>query len=243
MLDGDPHFPFGYDIYSKLAIIDYGDCVFDYGRPWEIAGHIREQAATILASGAHLFSLGGDHFCTWPLLQAHAERHGPLALVQFDAHQDTWNDDGERIDHGTFVSRAVKEGVIDAGRSIQIAIRTHAPQTYGIEIIDGNGIERLGINAVAERIRARVGDAKAYLTFDIDAIDPAFAPGTGTPVVGGLTTREARMILLQLGTIDLVGGDVVEVAPAYDVASITALAGATVAMTYLGLLAERRRTD
>lgn len=241
MLEGDPHYPFAIDIFQHLAVVDYGDCGFDYGRPWEVAGHIREQAGAILDAGCRLVSLGGDHFVTWPLLEAHAARHGPLALVQFDAHQDTWPDDGERVDHGTFVGRAVKAGVIDPARSIQVGIRTHAPETFGIEIVGADEVAELGVAGVAERIRRRVGGAKAYLTFDIDCLDPACAPGTGTPVIGGLTTREARMMLIALGDIDFVGADVVEVAPVYDVASITALAGATVAVTWLGLLLQRRR--
>ena len=106
IFDGDPQYPFARDPFAELAVIDYGDASFDYGRHAEIPGCIAAQAAEILASGVHLVSLGGDHFVTWPLLQAHAARHGPLALVQFDAHQDTWGDDGDRLDHGSFVGRA-----------------------------------------------------------------------------------------------------------------------------------------
>ena len=130
---------------------------------------------------------------------------------------------------------------IDPDKSIQIGIRTHAPETCGLEILYGEEIELLGINGVVELIEDRVGDAKAYMTFDIDCLDPAFAPGTGTPVSGGLSSREAMMILRRLGEIDFVGGDVVEVAPAYDHADITSIAGASVALTYIGLLAEKRR--
>jgi agmatinase len=160
--------------------------------------------------------------------------------VQFDAHQDTWADDGERIDHGTFVARAVREGVIRPERSIQVGIRTHAPDTCGLDIVTGEDVAMLGVAGVIQRIKERVGDAKAYITFDIDCLDPAFAPGTGTPVVGGLSSREALMILRHLGSLDIVGADVVEVAPAYDHADITALAGATVLQHYLGLIAERK---
>jgi agmatinase len=183
--------------------------------------------------------MGGDHFVTYPLLKAHAARHGPLALVQFDAHQDTWDDGGERVDHGTFVTRAVREGLIDAERSIQIGIRTHAPQTCGLEMIDGYEAHRLGAEAIAARIADKVGAAKAYLTFDIDCLDPAYAPGTGTPVAGGLTSAQALMALAGLGDIDFVGMDVVEVAPAYDHADITSIAAATIIQHYLGLLARR----
>lgn len=246
ILDGDPQYPFQFDPFEVLRVVDYGDAVFDYARPWEAHDCIHAQARDILASGAKLFSLGGDHSVTFPLLEAHAEIHGPLAIVHFDAHQDTWGEAGTAgpghwTDHGAFVRRGVEAGVIDASRSIQIGIRTHAPRDCGLEIIWGFEIETGGIRSVIERIKARVGSAKAYLTFDIDGLDPAFAPGTGTPVAGGLTSREALAILRELGSLDFVGGDVVEVAPPYDHADITAIAGAAVAQTWLGLMAEKRR--
>ncbi len=244
IFDGDPQYPFGFDPFETLAVIDYGDCAFDYGRPAEIPAAIEAQAAAIVTSGAQLISLGGDHFVTYPLLKAHAARHGRLALIQFDAHQDTWPDDGGRVDHGTFVGRAVREGLIDPSSSIQIGIRTIAPEDCGIEIVTPESLDSFGVAGVLERIRERIGDCPAYCTFDIDCLDPAFAPGTGTPVAGGLSSREALALLRGLGTvdIDIVGADVVEVAPPYDHADITAIAGATVAMFYLGLLAERRRS-
>lgn len=238
---GDPNYPFGFDIFETLNVIDYGDCAFDYGRHGEVAACIEAQARDIVEAGCHLFSIGGDHFVTWPLLKLHAEKHGPLALVQFDAHQDTWDDEDDRIDHGTLITRAVKHGVIDPDASIQIGIRTHAPSDYGIEIIYGHEIPELGAAGVIERVLKRVGNRKAYMTFDIDCLDPSYAPGTGTPVAGGLTSREALAVLRGLGSLDFVGGDVVEVAPAYDHAEITSIAGATIAQTYLGLLAEKRR--
>jgi agmatinase len=241
ILDGDPQHPFGIDPFATLAVIDYGDCAFDFGRPTEIAGAIERQAAAIIGGAAQLISLGGDHFVTYPLLKAHAGRYGKLALIQFDAHQDTWPDDGERISHGSFVTRAVREGLIDPARSIQIGVRTQAPEDCGIAIITAGEIDTLGAGGVAARIKERAGSANAYLTFDIDCLDPAFAPGTGTPVAGGLSSREALTILRALDSVDFVGGDVVEVSPPYDHADVTALAGATVAMHYLGLLALRRR--
>jgi agmatinase len=242
IFDGDPQYPFGFDPFERLSVVDWGDCSFDYGYPMTAASHMRAQAEAILASGAFLVTLGGDHFVTWPMLEAHAARHGPLALVQFDAHQDTWDDDGGRIDHGTFVARAVKAGVVDAARSIQVGIRTHAPDDCGIEVVLGYEMETLGVAGAIERIKRRVGSGRAYVTFDIDCLDPAFAPGTGTPVAGGLSSREALAIVRGLAGLDIVGADVVEVAPAYDHADITAIAASTVAMTYLGLLAERRRS-
>jgi agmatinase len=241
ILDGDPQYPFGFDPFETLTVIDYGDCAFDFGKPAEVASAIEHQATAIIGHNVQLLTLGGDHFVTYPLLKAHAARYGRLALVQFDAHQDTWSDDGERISHGTFVTRAVAEGLIDPARSIQVGIRTHAPADCGIAIVTAGEVGALGPSGVAARIKERVGSANAYLTFDIDCLDPAFAPGTGTPVAGGLTSREAITILAALDSIDFVGGDVVEVSPPYDHADVTALAGATMAMMYLGLLAQRRR--
>ena len=240
IFDGDPQYPQGTDPFAELAVVDYGDCVFDYGRHAEIPACIEAQAGAILAAGAHLVSLGGDHFVTWPLLKAHAARHGPLALVQLDAHQDTWDDDGDRLDHGSFVGRAVRDGVIDPARSIQVGIRTVAPRTCGLEILDAYTVHELGVRATVARVLARVGAGPAYLTVDIDCLDPAFAPGTGTPVAGGLSSAQALMILNSLGGVDWRGMDVVEVAPAYDHADITAIAAATFVQHYLGLLATGR---
>ncbi len=227
------------DPFEEMAVIDYGDCLLDYGNHWDTPKAIEVQATAILKSGAFLYSLGGDHFVTWPLLKAHAAIHGPLALVQFDAHQDTWFDDGKRIDHGSFVARAAREGIIDTGHSIQIGIRTHAPETCGIKIVPGYDVEEMRAAEIAEAIKSRVGDKPCYVTFDIDCLDPAFAPGTGTPVAGGPSTAKILSVLRQLDKLDIRGADVVEVAPAYDHANITAIAGATVAMYMLGLRAER----
>ena len=223
-----------------MAVIDHGDCLLDYGNHQKTPTTIEREASKILKSGAFLLSLGGDHFVTWPLLKAHAAKHGPLALVQFDAHQDTWDDDGKRIDHGSFVGRAVRDGVIDPSRSIQVGIRTHAPEDCGIEIIHGYEVEEMSAAAIAERIYRRTGGKNVYVTFDIDCLDPAFAPGTGTPVAGGPSSAKMLSVLRHMKNIEIVGADVVEVAPAYDHADITAIAGASIAMHYLGLLAERR---
>lgn len=241
ILDGDPFYPFGVDPFETLDVADAGDCVFDYGVPAGIASSIRDQAGAHYARGSHLITLGGDHFLTYPVLKALVARTGaPVALVQFDAHQDTWDDAGDRVDHGTMITRAVRDGLIRTDRSIQVGIRTHAPNTFGIEILDAQTAGDLGPAAVAARIAERVGDAPVYLSFDIDALDPAFAPGTGTPVCGGLTTREAISCLKRLGGLDFKGFDVTEVSPPYDHAEVTALAGATLASIYLCLLAQRK---
>ena len=246
ILCNDPQYPFGMDIFEDMAVVDYGDCAFDYGHLANVPSEIEQQASTILNvdSSPYLLSIGGDHFVTYPLLKAHAAKHGPLALVQFDAHQDTWNDSGDddnkRIDHGTMITRAVKEGLIEVEHSIQIGIRTIADEDYGIEILHALGVDEMGANEVATRILERTHGKKTYLTFDIDCLDPAFAPGTGTPVSGGLSSAKALNILNHLSDLDIVGSDVVEVSPAYDHADITSVAGSTIAMYMLGLLARRR---
>jgi agmatinase len=241
IFDGDPQYPFGIDIFAELAAVDCGDVALDLHSPLTIPDAIEAEARAILEADVHLFALGGDHFITWPLLKAHAAKHGPLALVQFDAHQDTWEDDGKKLNHGSFIGRAAREAIINPARSIQVGVRTQAPDDCGIEVISAYDVERAGIDRVADMIRRRVNGQPAYLTFDIDCLDPAFAPGTGTPVSGGLSSVRALMILSGLTAVDFVGGDVVEVSPPYDHADITAIAAATVAQHYIGLLALKRR--
>jgi len=234
-----PSFPWGFDPFDRLAVIDYGDCFLDFGHPQDVVEAVDAHAKRILASGASMLTFGGDHFVTYPLLKAHARKHGPLSLVHFDAHQDTWPDDGQRLDHGSMFLRAARDGLVDPSRSVQVGIRTHC-QTHGYTVLDAPWIHANGVEATVVEIKRVVGEHRAYLTFDIDCLDPAFAPGTGTPVVGGLSTAQALAILRSLGDLALVGMDVVEVAPAYDHAEITAIAAATLAHDYLCLLAAKR---
>jgi agmatinase len=241
IFDNDPQYPFHADLFETLNVIDFGDLRWDYGQPEKIYGIIEKEAAKLIKGGAFLLTLGGDHSITYPLLKAHAALHGPVALIHFDAHQDTWPDDGKRIDHGAFLTRAVREGLVDTGKSIQIGIRTHAPETCGVDILHGYDIEDMTAVQIAERIHARAGGAKCYITFDIDCLDPAYAPGTGTPVAGGPSSAKMLSVLRHLKNLQIIGADVVEVAPAYDHADITAIAGASVAQHYIGLLAGQRR--
>lgn len=243
IFDGDPQYPSRIDPFAHINVVDCGDCLIEYERPQDAAAMIEAQARQFVDAGAHLMSLGGDHFVTLPLLRAHARRHGPLALVQFDAHQDTWDDDGTKISHGTFVTRAAAEGLIDPARSVQIGIRTVSPADYGIELLDAEECHAMGPGGAAARIKARVGPGPAYLTFDIDALDPAFAPGTGTPVAGGLTSADALNCLWRLADLDFVGMDVVEVCPPFDHQEITAIAAATVAQRYIQIKALKKRYD
>lgn len=237
-LDG---FPWGFDPFDIIEAVDYGDCQFDFGYQHHAVEVIESHADAILATGTTMLTFGGDHFVTYPLLKAHAKVHGPLAIIHFDAHSDTWDDDGERLDHGSMFLRAAREGIVDPSRSIQIGIRTVNNESHGYTIRGAPWVHDNGPAAVVDEIRSVVGDHKAYITFDIDCLDPAFAPGTGTPVPGGLSTAQALAILRSLAEFNLVGFDVVEVAPAYDHAEITALAAAMIGHDMLCLLAEQRR--
>jgi len=234
--------PFGLDFDPRdvLSIVDTGDCVFDPFHPAGVPAEIESAAKRIVDAGAALFAIGGDHFVSYPLLKAHVARHGPLALLHFDAHSDTWTGEADGdVNHGTMFWHAAREGLVDPAASVQVGIRTYNAETHGFTILDAPWVHRHGVEAVIERVRATLGDRKVYLTFDIDGLDPAFAPGTGTPVVGGLTTAQALAILRGLQGIDVVGFDLVEVAPAYDSAQITALAAAQIGFEFLALYATR----
>jgi agmatinase len=204
---------------------------------------IVQHARTIIASGAKMLSLGGDHFITYPLLRAHVERYGrPLSLIHFDAHSDTWADDEpDSLNHGTMFYKAIREGLVDpaalgADRHPHVERRLHGHERAGRGFCSWSG-SRGGRHRVLEI----VGNHPTYLTFDIDCLDPAFAPGTGTPVPGGLSSAQALDILRRLVPVDLIGMDVVEVAPAYDHAEITALSAAHIAAEMLCVLSAKRR--
>lgn len=233
-------FPFGFDPFDHLAVADTGDCFVDAHHPATVVETIETHIAGILSAGASPLTFGGDHFVTYPILQAITKVHGPVALLHFDAHLDTWDDDGERMDHGSMFLRAKNEGLLDMDRSIQVGIRTHNTSDHGFDILTSPWVHAHGVDATIKAIKERVGAGKVYLTFDIDCLDPAYAPGTGTPVAGGLTSAQALGIVRGLTDLDFVGMDVVEVAPAYDHAEITAIAAATLAHDYLCLLAEKK---
>lgn len=233
--------PWPVDPFETLDVVDYGDCDFDFGTPNEIAGVIEGHATSLIERGVSLLCLGGDHFVAYPLIKAHHKAYGPVALVQFDAHSDTWREEKKRIDHGTMFFHAIDEGLVLPERSVQVGIRTGNSEGHGVSIIDADWVNENGPQAVIQRIKEIVGDARAYLSFDIDCLDPAYAPGTGTPVVGGLSTWQARKILNGLTEIDFVGMDLVEVSPSYDQSEITALAAATIALDYICIRAARKQ--
>lgn len=234
---GEP-FPWGFNPFDRLSVIDYGDCGFPQGEPMAIPGRIEQHIADIVTAGVIPLSLGGDHFVTYPALKAVAAKHGPISLIHFDAHSDTWAEDQERLDHGTMFYHAAKNGMVDPARSVQIGLRTHNEESHGFTILDAPHVHQTGIEATIGEIRKTVGNHPVYITFDIDCLDPAFAPGTGTPVPGGLSSAQALAIIRGLTGLNYVGFDVVEVAPAYDHAEITALIAAQIAMEYICLAAE-----
>lgn len=244
LVDGDHPISRGSPAFGDVA--DIGDFRVAHG---DIAGSlalIEEQAKPL----DHLVALGGDHSVTLALLRALAVRQAqPLALVHFDAHVDTWPESfGQVYGHGSPFYHAINEGLVDPKRTVQIGIRSPMEASVhdwtanqGVTILFAETVHEMGPAAAAQRIREVVGAAPAYLTFDIDALDPAFAPGTGTPEVGGLATWQAQSILRRLAGLDFRGMDVVEVCPPYDHAEITALAAATFGWEYLALLAPPAR--
>lgn len=236
-------FPYGFDQFDTLSVVDYGDVLLDPHHPETIRPAIEAHADQILESGAKLLSLGGDHSVAYPLLKAHAKKHGPVALIQFDAHCDTWDDDGHQYDHGTMFLRAVREGIVDVEKSTQVGLRTYNDADFGFEILSSPWIHRNGIDAAIAVARERAGDAPVYISFDVDGMDPAFAPGTGTPVAGGLASWQALEFIRGMEGLNLVGMDVVEVSPPYDHAEITAIAAATVAHDWLCLLARAKGAE
>jgi agmatinase len=231
------------DPVARLELADIGNFDIALGDLAASLALIEAQAGRL----AHLAALGGEHTITLALLRALANKKGALGLVHFDAHVDTWRDNfGQAYAHGSVFFHAIEEGLVDPRRMIQIGIRSPVQKDVfdwtlakGVTIITAQEAHLRAPSDLAAAIRSVVGDGPTYLSFDIDALDPAFAPGTGTPEVGGLATWQAQAILRGLAAIDFVGMDVVEVAPAYDHAEITALAAATMVWEYLALVAAR----
>ena len=232
--------PWHMDPMTVLRVIDCGDCEPVDGDLLSVS-HIEKHIANIINSGAATLVLGGDHFVAYPSLRAHAAAYGPLSLIHFDAHTDTWPSSGNGINHGTMFYQAALEKTVNPASSTQIGIRTTNDDTLGFHIVSAADVHQMTGRDIAKQIYERVGNSPVYITFDIDCLDPAFAPGTGTPVPGGLSTFQALNIIRELKGINLVGMDVVEVAPAYDHAEITALAAAQIAIELLCLYAESHK--
>ena len=231
--------------FRDVQVADAGDVACNPYNIEEAISQIEAAADEVLDNATSLISLGGDHTIAVPLLRAVHKRHGQVALVHFDAHLDTWDTYfGAPFTHGTPFRRAAEENLFDDEHSMHVGIRGPLysredlanDAELGFKIVHCDELEEHGPDHVSQRIRERVGDMPVYLSIDIDVLDPAHAPGTGTPEVAGMTSREMVNILRGLAGIRLVGGDIVEVAPAYDHAEITSLAGATVAFEMINLL-------
>ncbi|MDB5340284.1 MAG: hypothetical protein JWN70_5903 [Planctomycetaceae bacterium] len=237
--------------FEKLKVIDYGDVDVI---PVDVLGThaaVEREVGALLAAGCRVLALGGDHSLALPLLRAHHRQHGPLAVVHFDAHPDTWDEEfpGRKVSHGTPFRRAIDEGLIDLDAYLQIGIRGPTPAAHdyedsrrlGARMITLEDALALGMDGVIAEVQRRVGPRPMYLTFDIDAVDPAFAPGTGTPEVGGFSSREVLQMVRGLRGLNLVGCDLVEVSPPFDSQGITAILAANLAFEFLSLMAIRKR--
>jgi agmatinase len=234
--------------FALAQVVDAGDIACTPFSTEEAVTQIEAGAGTLLAQGTHLVAVGGDHTIALPLLRATAARHGPLALVHFDAHLDTWDTYfGQRYTHGTPFRRAWEEGLLLRDHSMHVGLRGPLydrsdltdDTAMGFAQVTTDEVAEQGVAAVVERILARVGAAPVYVSVDIDVLDPAHAPGTGTPEAGGLTSRELLGLVRGLGQAAVVGGDVVEVSPSYDHAEITAVAASHVLYELVTILARR----
>lgn len=241
-----PYHPFhAVDVFRALPGVDVGDVAVVPGAAEESLQRIEADVAAILAAGAAPFVLGGDHTVALAELRAHVKHLGrPVCLVHLDSHSDLWDEFwGTRFNHGTPFRRALEEGLIDVGGSVQVGLRggltSPEDQTqgrdFGLDVVTCDEWLDAGTAQTAAAIRQRVGNRPVVISFDVDVVDPAFAPGTGTPEVGGPTSRETLRLLRLLAGLHVVGADVVEVAPAYDYGQITALLGATVILEQMAL--------
>jgi agmatinase len=235
--------------FEVLSCVDYGDVAIVPGYLERSFAAIEADVAPIVEAGVVPLLIGGDHACTLPHLRATRSR-GPIAVIDFDSHTDAWDSYfGEKYNHGTWMRRAIEEGLVDVAHSIEVGLRgsiyaegdwTGLRTELGLDYLTTEDVLRIGPEATAAAIRARVGDRPAFISFDIDVVDPAFAPGTGTPEAGGPSAHDVLAVLRLLTGIDFVGFDVVEVIPAYDPAGQTATLAANIAYEMLSLVALRR---
>jgi agmatinase len=237
------------DVCGRLSLVDYGDVPTAPGSTADSLERSAVALAEVAAAGVVTLGLGGDHTVLLAELRALAAVHGPLALVQLDAHHDVWDEYfGQRLFHGSVVRRAAEEGLLDPVRSVQAGMRgsltakddATLPAKLGFDALPYEELATLGPAAFADRVRSRVGDAPCFLSFDVDFVDPAFAPGTGTPEVGGPSSREALAYVRALTGLDFRGFDCVEVSPPYDPSVVTAFLAANACFEMLSLLALRR---
>ena len=235
----EARWPWDFVLGDRLKVADYGDLAFMPGDSEDMLSQVEAHTSRIIENNKMVVAIGGDHFVTLPLLRATAKHHGKLSLIHFDAHTDTY-DEAQEYNHGCMFARAPEEGLLDPATSVQIGIRTEYSKPHPFQVLDAHQVNEKPLAEIIAAIRERVGDNPTYLSFDIDALDPAFAPGTGTPVIGGMTSNKALQILQGIADLNIVGFDLMEVAPSYDHAEITALAGASLIMQFLYMTASRR---
>ncbi len=232
-------FPWDFDVRDKLKIVDCGDLVYSFGDGADFCKCLTGHISRLLKAEITPLTFGGDHFVTLPILRAVAKKYGPVSLLHFDAHSDTY-ENGSRYDHGTMFYTSRLESLIDVEHSVQFGIRTEFDKNLGFTVLTAPEANDLSVSELAAKIKAVIGDRPVYLTFDIDCLDPAYAPGTGTPVCGGLSTDKILKLLRALKALFLIGMDIVEVSPAYDKSELTALAAATIALEMLYMKGSRR---
>jgi agmatinase len=239
----------GVDVVERLSLVDYGDVPTVPGSTADSLERSERALAEVVDAGVTTLCLGGDHTVLLAELRALARKHGPLALIQLDSHHDLWDEYfGQKLFHGSVVRRAVEEGLVDPSRSVQAGLRGSLgsaeeagyPAELGIEALTYEELAALGPAGFSQRVRNRVGDAPCFLSFDIDFVDPAYAPGTGTPEVGGPSSREALTYVRSLAGLDFRAFDCVEVSPPFDPAGQTAFVAANACFEMLSLLALRR---
>ena len=229
------HWPFDHDLRERQRIIDYGDIFFYPGQTDEMIANVEAAVGSMAAKGIGTVGLGGDHLVAYPAVKAHSKVHGKLSLIHFDAHTDTHM--GPFLNHGSMFAYADKEGLVDAKTSAQMGIRTIIPDS-DYNVLTSHECIEMGSKAIIKKVREIVGDRPCYVSLDVDGMDPAYAPGTGTPLPGGITSAMQREILWGLSGMNVIGGDVVEVSPPYDPSHITSILGATLAMDICYILAE-----
>ena len=235
--------PWDFSVFDFLGVIDWGDLNLAATEKNQMSSAVQQHASQILQADKTMLTFGGDHYISLPLLREHAKKFGPVALIHFDAHTDTEREPDEHH-HGTMFYQARNEGIVDCGRSVQIGIRTeYIRADHQFTVLDADWVLAHGAGGILDTAKRVVGDHPAYVSFDIDCLDPAFAPGTGTPVVGGLSTALALKIMRGLTGFNLIGMDMVEVSPPYDHADITSLAAATLGLEFLYVLAANRKEN
>ena len=233
--------PWDFSVFDVLGVIDWGDLSLDSTEKNQMPSAVQQHASQILQADKTMLTFGGDHYISLPLLREHAKKFGPVALIHFDAHTDAEREPDQHH-HGTMFFHACNEGIIEPGRSVQIGIRTEYIQDdHPFTVLDADWVMDHKTGEILDTVKGVIGNHPVYVTFDIDCLDPSFAPGTGTPVVGGLSTALALKIIRGLTGCNLIGMDIVEVSPPYDHADITSLAAATLGLEFLYVLAANRK--